>query len=77
MSSDAPADALPIPPDLQPVLARHRAFDWGSVAWDAVRRRAAQVERAEELGKRSRLTFAKARALAEALRGGVPRAPGR
>lgn len=69
MASDAPADALPVPPDLRPLLSRHAAFDWGRVAWDAVRHRAAQVERAEALARRSRLTARAARELGARLRG--------
>jgi hypothetical protein len=67
-SSAAPAP-WPVPSDVRPVLARHPGFDWGGVAWDAVRARAAQVDRAEALGRRSRLRAAEARALGRELRG--------
>lgn len=63
------ADALPIPEDLRPLLAKHGGIDWASVAWEALRARAAQVERAEALASRSRLTARGTRALAAALRG--------
>lgn len=65
-------DALPVPHDLKPLLAKHASIDWGSIAWDAVRARAAQVERAEALARRSRLRAAQARALGECLRGCEP-----
>lgn len=72
MSSDAAPvpETLPVPHDLKPLLAKHQAIDWASVAWDAVRARAAQVERAEALARRSRLRADGARALGEMLRRG-------
>lgn len=67
MASDA--DALPVPDDLRELLERHGAIDWGRIAWDAVRARAAQVERAEALARQSRLRRAQAKAFAAMLRG--------
>lgn len=64
------ADALPVPPDLKPLLDKHAGVDWGSIAWDAVRVRAAQLEAAEVIAARSRLTAERARALARNLREG-------
>lgn len=62
------ADALDVPEDLRPLLAKHPGLDWGAIAWDAVRARAAQVERAEELAQRSRLGTRAAKRLARELR---------
>jgi len=73
--SDA-ADALPVPGDLRPLLAKHAGLDWEAVAWSAVRARVAQLERAEALAARSRLTAAQARALGAKLRGGGSDAAG-
>lgn len=63
------SDALPVPDDLKPVLERHAGIDWGRVAWDAVRERAARVERADRLARRSVLTSKQARDLGFDLRG--------
>jgi hypothetical protein len=67
MASDA--DALPVPDDLRDLLERHATIDWGRIAWDAVRARAAQVDRAEALARQSRLKRAQAKQFAALLRG--------
>lgn len=63
------ADALDVPDDLRPLLAKHPGLDVASIAWDAVRARAAALDQAERLAQRSRLTPSQARALGEELRG--------
>lgn len=62
-------DALPIPEELQPLLQRHSGVDWPSIAWDAVRSRASELDRVEALAGQSRLTASQARALGQELRG--------
>lgn len=63
------AESLPVPEDLQPLLAKHPGLDWSGLAWDAVRRRVLDLERLEHLAQRSTLTQREARALGARLRG--------
>jgi hypothetical protein len=64
------SDAMGVPDDLKPLLDRHADVDWGSIAWDAVRARAAQLDKAEAIAQRSALRSQEARVLGEALREG-------
>lgn len=63
------AESLPVPEDLQPLLARHPGLDWQGLAWDSVRQRVAELERVEQLAQRSTLTAREARELGARLRG--------
>jgi hypothetical protein len=63
------AESLPVPDDLQPLLAKHPGLDWQGLAWDSVRRRVQELERVEQLALRSTLTAREARDLGARLRG--------
>ncbi|MCA1813067.1 MAG: hypothetical protein LC624_03830 [Halobacteriales archaeon] len=63
------SESLPVPPDLQPLLAKHPGLDWHGLAWDTVRQRVQELERVEQLARRSTLTAREAKELAARLRG--------
>ncbi|HEV8361486.1 MAG TPA: hypothetical protein VGR28_13635 [Candidatus Thermoplasmatota archaeon] len=72
----ADADALPVPAELQPTLARHPGVDWAGVVAESLRAKAEAIERAEAVARRSKLSAEQARALGARLREGddAPRA---
>jgi len=63
------SESLPVPEDLQPLLAKHPGLDWQGLAWDSVRARVLELERIEDLARRSTLTAKEARAIGAQLRG--------
>jgi hypothetical protein len=60
-------DALPVPPDLRPLLDRP-GLDLDQLVWAAVRDRVARLQRLDALARRGRLTRADAAKLAARLR---------